>query len=105
VIWEPCAGGGQLARVLRRYGSKVIESDLIRRGRNRQRLWKPSFRWRPPSSPIRLIASPFIRHAVSLGVGYLALLLKADFLNAQERHELIRERFARRVATLQAEVE
>ena len=36
VIWEPCAGGGQLARVLRRYGSKVIDSDLIRRGRNQQ---------------------------------------------------------------------
>jgi hypothetical protein len=39
------------------------------------------------TNPPYRIATKFIRHALSLGVEYLALLLKADFLNAQERHE------------------
>jgi hypothetical protein len=34
VIWEPCAGGGRLAQVLRLHGSLVIESDLVRRAQH-----------------------------------------------------------------------
>jgi hypothetical protein len=95
VIWEPCAGGGQLACVLRRYGSQVIESDLIRRGRNQQRLdfleSEFSLATAIVTNPPYRIATKFIRHALWLGVEYLALLLKADFLNAQERRELVNE--------------
>jgi hypothetical protein len=88
VIWEPCAGGGQLARVLRRHGSRVIESDLVRRNRNQQPLdfleAEFSLATAIVTNPPYRIATKFIRHALSLGVGYLAMLLKADFLCARD---------------------
>jgi hypothetical protein len=94
-IWEPCAGEGQLANVLRQHGSKVIETDLDPRTRSQRRLdflaaRRPLAKAVVTNPPYR-IATKFIRHALSLGVEYLALLLKADFLNAQERHQLISE--------------
>jgi hypothetical protein len=59
-IWEPCAGEGQLANVLRQHGSKVIETDLDPRKRSQRRLDFLAAR-RPlsrPSSPIHPIALP-----------------------------------------------
>jgi hypothetical protein len=95
VIWEPCAGGGRLAQVLRRHGSLVIESARVRRAQHQQRLdflnAKRLLATAVVTNPPYRLATEFIRHALCLGVEYLALLLKADFLTAQERHELVNE--------------
>jgi methylase of polypeptide subunit release factors len=91
-IWEPCLGRGAIARVLRRHGIEVIESDLNPRSGQLQVdflqtdeapagaiLTNPPYKY----------ATEWIRHAYDLRLGYLALLLKADFLNADQRRKLV----------------
>jgi hypothetical protein len=92
LVWEPCSGGGAIARILQRRGVNVLESDLTPRN-GQQKLdflatreaLAPALITNPPYKH----ATKFIRQAHSLGIRYVALLLKADFLNAQERRQLV----------------
>jgi hypothetical protein len=98
MIWEPCAGDGNIASVLRDRGVKVLESDLTPRNRRQKRLDffaameapAPALVTNPPYGN-RGDVSRFIRHAYAIGIEYLALLLKADFMCAGERFYLFEE--------------
>lgn len=84
-IWECAAGAGAIVRVLEGFGCKVVASDIRRRGvvgeggvdfLRTRRLRAPAIVTNPPYADL---AGKFIRHAVALGVRYLALLLPAGF--------------------------
>jgi hypothetical protein len=93
-IWECCAGNGRIADVLRAHGISVVESDLVVRREGQIELDFLKARGGPRSiitNPPYRDAVPFIRKAKALGVTYLALLMKGDFLNAGERLELVTE--------------
>jgi hypothetical protein len=94
-VWEPCAGHGAIARVLRRYGVGVIETDLVCRSAGQKccdflKVRKALAKAIITNPPYR-DATEFIRQAHRLGVSYLALLLKADFLNTGARYRLVNE--------------
>jgi hypothetical protein len=86
VVWEFCAGNGDMSRVLRRHGIKVVESEL-RRGQDffkfNRRLTDAGV-----TNPPFKHAAKIVRHAHDLGLSYLALLLKGDFCNTHERYRL-----------------
>jgi hypothetical protein len=96
-IWEAFAGDGKLAEVLRSHGAKVIESDIKpRKGQKRldflqaKRPLELALVSNPPwSEPVDNMAELVIRQAHRLGITYLAVLLKAHFLNAVCRAELV----------------
>jgi hypothetical protein len=90
-IWEPSSGNGAIARVLKAHGIEIIESDLISYTGQLQ------LDFLAATSPLALaiatnppfdIASEYVAQAYSLGVQYLALLLKSQFLNTVERQRL-----------------
>lgn len=82
-VWEPCCGDGAIAAYLSRMGSDVAATDLVDRGYGVPRV-DFLMEWKKPANAIITnppfnLAHDFIRHSVSLGIGYMALLLKADF--------------------------
>lgn len=106
--WEPCAGGGHMARVMAAAHGQVVASDLLDRG---WPLAAVPFRvadflagspgWEPALAGIRLIMTnpPFrdgaaeacCRRALELmapGRGQVAMLLPADFDYAASRLDL-----------------
>jgi hypothetical protein len=93
VVWEACSGSGAIARVLRQRGIKVIESDLNPRN-NQQRLdflkTGTKLASAQVTNPPYKHASDWISHSHFLRLDYLALLLKADFLGAVERVQLVK---------------
>lgn len=93
-VWEPCSGTGAISDILLQAGHEVIETDLVNRGRPQvtDRVdflmeWKPLASAIITNPPFKL-ATEFIEHAHSLGIEYMALLLKADFLHSQARYNI-----------------
>lgn len=91
-IWEPCAGRGAIADMLRAQHYPVVESDIVKR---RPRVLKRSFfDFKQPlartviTNPPYRHAARFIRHAHILQIKLLILLLKADFMNTAQRFNL-----------------
>lgn len=81
-IWEPAAGDGAMARELGATGLPVILSDLIDRGCNAE--IRSFYDFETPPSKAIVTNPPFqechgdpawVRHALSLGCEYIALLL------------------------------
>jgi hypothetical protein len=88
-IWEPASGRRAMSEVLLEH-TRVIETDLVQvRGVRRLDFLKTRRRLASAivTNPPYRHASGFIRHAIELGVW----LLKADFLCARERLELVQE--------------
>jgi hypothetical protein len=84
-IWEPCSGARSIVRALQARGFEVIDADIRPRADQPQADYLRTLKaptlaqiTNPPYS----IASDWIWHAYHLKLEYLALLLKADFLNA-----------------------
>lgn len=90
-VWENACGDGVGCRVMQAHGLQTVATDLIDRGYGQgsrdfltesERLanaiaTNPPYKARLPER--------FVRHARTLGVAYIALLLKADYWNAQGR--------------------
>lgn len=89
-VWETAVGAGHIACVLQRHGFEVIGNDVEDRG------WpglilSSFYDFHEPLAPIQFTNPPYcevnarnghgrwIRHALSLRPGYLALLLSADW--------------------------
>jgi hypothetical protein len=95
-IWEPFAGNGAISNVLKAHGHEVIETDLIDRGIGGQSRVdflmerKPLARTILSNPPFKL-AEDVIEHAVDIGIEYLALLLKSDFLQTASRYRMVEE--------------
>ena len=89
IIWEPAAGDGQMARVLKRHAKEVIATDintgtdfLTHRGFACDGIL---------SNPPYSLAQEFIEHALHLtkpNGGFAAMLLRCDFDHAASRRGL-----------------
>ncbi len=89
-VWECACGAGAMVRVLKGFGFRVVATDLretgiIGRGGvdflATNRLRAKSIISNPPYADV---AAAFIRHAIALGVEYLALLLPSGFFQANK---------------------
>ena len=93
-VWEPCSGTGAISKILIEAGHEVIETDLIDRGRS-EVTSRVDFLMEPfplataiVTNPPFYLAEEFIIRAELIGIEYMALLLKADFLNSSRRYEI-----------------
>lgn len=91
-IWEPACGDGAISRVLESRGHTVESSDLVERGYGTPRIdflmeyksWAPNIVTNPP---FKLVA-PFMRKALDLSAGKVALLLRLACLEGVERRKI-----------------
>lgn len=94
-IWEPACGDGAISRVLERWGYKVIATDLVDRGHGTPRIdflmeqksLAPNIVTNPP---FKMVA-PFIRTALRLSTGKVAMLLRLACLEGTERRKIYDE--------------
>ncbi|MBI1206748.1 MAG: hypothetical protein GC191_05595 [Azospirillum sp.] len=93
-LWEPAAGKGRMAAVLRRAGYDVVESDLDRQNDPLDFLQTTTMLGATLSivtNPPYHIAEKFVRHALDLalpGGGMVAMLLRHEFDCAKKRRYL-----------------
>lgn len=87
-IWECACGDGSMSRVIEQQGYNVISTDIEPRKFGTQldfllsdRLLAPNIITNPPF----VLAQEFATHALNLGCEKLALLVKLQFLETQER--------------------
>jgi hypothetical protein len=85
-IWEPAAGEGHMAKIIRLFGHSVIETD-IQTGQD--------FLKTEPRDCDALITNPpfnlsekFIRRAIAFDVPVIAMLLKSQYWHAAVRYKL-----------------
>jgi hypothetical protein len=88
-IWEPACGDGAISRVLIDCGYTVISSDLVDRGYGESRVdFLMEWQSRAPNivtnAPFKLLDA-FMRHAVHLYTGKVALLMRLQCLGGQKR--------------------
>ena len=91
-IWEPACGEGDLSRELEAAGYEVISTDLIDRGYGEARRdflmeWQaqaPNIITNPPFK----LAEEFVRHALSLSTGKVAMLCRLAWLEGKQRRAL-----------------
>lgn len=90
-IWEPAAGDGAICEVLRAACYNVVASDLVDYGYcdsgvdflMTTKAESNSLVTNPPYK----LAEQFIQHAIDLGVGKHAWLLRLSFLEGKGRHD------------------
>jgi hypothetical protein len=91
-IWEPACGDGAISKVLEAAGYRVASTDLVDRGFGESRIdFLMEHKTRAPNivtNPPFKLAVPFVRHALTLTAGKVAMLLKIAFLEGIERAEL-----------------
>lgn len=84
IIWEPCAGAGDISKVLMANNFPVISTDLVDRGFCESRVDFLMVREKRANviitNPPFKLARQFLAHAFDLGVDYVAFLLPSDFL-------------------------
>lgn len=97
IVWENACGNGDGARVIEHFGKRVIGTDLVQRGYGRggvdflqtKSALAPAIITNPPFADL---PEKFIRHGLGvLGVGYMALLLKAQYFHTNGRISLWQE--------------
>lgn len=94
-VWEPACGDGAISKVLTAAGFDVISTDLVDYGFGTSgidfletiKILSSVIITNPPYR----LAEDFIRHAIDLGAGKLALLLKLSFLEGQRRKLLFEQ--------------
>lgn len=98
-VWEPAAGDGAIATLLRAALCKVVESDLYRHRRGRKEpalaVRQCFLKFRKPlakaviTNPPFMLAEEFIRHALGLGAHYVAMFLPITFLAGVKRADIL----------------
>lgn len=91
-IWEPACGDGAISKVLQARGYDVISTDLVDRGFGASRVdflmesqaMAPNIVTNPPFKYV----APFLRQAVSLSTGKVAMLLRLACLEGQNRRKI-----------------
>jgi hypothetical protein len=88
-IWEPACGDGAISRVLQEAGYTTFSSDLVERGFGHSGQdflmeWEPRAPNIVTNPPFKL-ATQFVRKALQLTTGKVAVLLKVGFLEGLER--------------------
>ena len=95
-IWEPACGDGAISKVLEAHGYEVMSTDLVDHGfgdvhgldfldsfcaSDGEIVTNPPFK----------LAEKFVRHALDIAPGKVAMLLKLTFLEGQKRHDFFKE--------------
>ena len=91
-IWEPACGDGAISRELLAAGYDVDSSDLVDRGFGQSRIdflmdWQPRAPNIITNPPFKMVA-PFIRKALDLTTGKVAMLLRLQCLEGIERRKI-----------------
>lgn len=91
-IWEPACGNGAISMILEESGYPVISTDLVDRGYGTSRVdFLMEYTPRAPNiitnPPFKMVA-PFMRQALGLSTGKVALLLRLACLEGTERREI-----------------
>ena len=96
-IWEPCAGRGAIARVLRNTGHNVYATDLVRYGTSRLVRSGVNFlaQTKRPAGYNMILTNPpygwanqFVRHALDL-CPRVCMLLRLAFLEGVTRSDIL----------------
>jgi len=95
-IWEPACGEGDISRVLIEAGHDVVSTDLMDRGYGTPRVdflmeWEP----RAPNiitNPPFKNAEEFVRKALSLTTGKVAMLCRLAWLEGKDRRPFLNQR-------------
>lgn len=94
-IWECACGEGHLSKKLKELGKEVVSSDLINRGFGEQadflKLETKIIGHDIITNPPFKYAEEFIRKAIELTDGKVAMLLRIQFLEGQKRKKLFAE--------------
>jgi hypothetical protein len=96
-IWEPAAGEGAIVRSLEEAGFKVIASDIADYGLTGCRVGIDYLSARPVPDVQGIVTNPPYRLAMRFAekalaeVGYLALLLRTNFLESTSRLRFFRD--------------
>lgn len=104
VIWEPAAGRGAIARVLRSAGSTVITSDIVARDFPLDFVADFLAVDQAPRGCSAIVTNPpysrrvnkFVAHALDL-CPYVAMLLRLSFLESEGRGAILEHRGLARV--------
>jgi hypothetical protein len=109
-IWEPAVGRGNIVRVLREAGHRVVASDLVDHGNHvasgirtginflKTTSVPPGVRTLVTNPPFKKkLAERFVRHALELGVRRIIIFQKIQFLGSENRPDIFRNcpQFAR----------
>lgn len=91
-IWEPACGDGAISKVLEAAGHEVVSTDLVDRGFGVPRVdflmeHRPLAPNIVTNPPFKLLA-PFMRRALDLSAGKVALLSRVASLAGRERGEI-----------------
>lgn len=87
-IWEPCAGSGSIASVLRKHGHRVVCHDIADDGVDfRDRTEAPPGVDAIVTNPPFAIAASFVLHGLKL-VRQVVILERLQFLESEIRAEL-----------------
>lgn len=99
-VYEPAVGGGHIADVLKTHGYSVVCSDVVDRGYEGT-VVRDFFEYNPEeklkcdiiTNPPYKYATAFVRHSLDIVAdGFkVAMLLKVQFLESQERWKLFKE--------------
>lgn len=86
-VWDPACGLGRITDAARRSGHVVHESDIMDRGCGYQLDFLTSGRRATnfASNPPFKIAEKFVRHALSLASGKVAMLLPTKWIQGEKR--------------------
>jgi len=91
-IWEPACGDGAISKVLIDAGYEVISSDLVDRGYGESRAdFLMEYKPRAPNivtNPPFKMAEPFVRKALDLTTGKVAMLCRLAWLEGRERRKM-----------------
>jgi hypothetical protein len=91
-IWEPACGDGGISRILELAGYSVVSTDLVDRAYGVPRVdFLMEYKSLAPNivtnPPFKMVA-PFMRKALQLSTGKVALLLRLACLEGSERREI-----------------
>lgn len=90
-IWEPACGDGAISKVLIDHGYEVYSTDLVDRGYGQARvdfLMECQTCDNIITNPPFKLALPFVKHALALTTGKVAMLVRLAWLEGIERREM-----------------
>lgn len=94
LILEPACGDGRMAEVLKAEGYHVRCSDIVDRG-YKPMMTRDFFKWKLidniVTNPPYDLAEEFVRHALAICPGKVAMLLRLNFLESAGRYKLFRQ--------------
>lgn len=97
IIWEPACGPGAIVRVLRGAGHKVYATDLVDYGCPDSESRRDFLLDRHPdfyvgaivTNPPYKLANEFARHALTIGVPKIVMLLRLAFMESERRTAIL----------------